>query len=176
MSIENFLLRVRRAHRELGIPDAFMDGCRLPLCDEPEELADTEPDFYQRPQRLTPAALSAWTAMKQAAAQDGITLFLLSAYRSLDYQQQLIARKQAAGQAIDNILRVNAAPGYSEHHTGRAVDIGTPGCDALVEAFEKTKAFEWLARRAGEFGFSLSYPRENELGIDYEPWHWCFHP
>jgi D-alanyl-D-alanine carboxypeptidase len=67
---------------------------------------------------------------------------------------------------------VNAAPGHSEHHTGRAVDIATPGSRPLTEEFEQTDAFRWLSSRAVEFGFSLTYPRDNPWGIAYEPWHW----
>jgi D-alanyl-D-alanine carboxypeptidase len=173
---ETYLMKLREVHQALGIPAQLLTECRLPLCQEPARLVATEPDFYQRPQQLIPEALSAWTAMKQSAADDGITVFLLSAFRSLTYQQQLIARKLAKGQSIDAILRVNAAPGFSEHHTGRAIDIGTTDCAALEEEFENTPAFEWLSRRAGEFQFHLSYPRGNLLGIDYEPWHWCFRP
>ena len=73
-----------------------------------------------------------------------------------------------------DILRVNAAPGYSEHHTGRAIDLGTIGCRALEEEFELTEAFAWLENNAAHFQFSLSYPRNNPSGVIYEPWHWCF--
>lgn len=171
-----FLERVRQAHAALGIAPTLLASCRLPLCEEPPELVQTEPDYLDRPQRLIPAALMAWQDMKQAAARDGVALFLVSAFRSVDYQQQLIARKLAAGQRIDEILRVNAPPGFSEHHSGRAIDIGTPDCVVLTEAFENTKAFEWLRQHAGDFSYRLSYPRGNPLGIDYEPWHWCFRP
>ena len=68
----------------------------------------------------------------------------------------------------------SAPPGCSEHHTGRAVDIGTPHCKVLDEEFEQTEAFDWLVRFAGKFGFRLSYPRGNSCGYAYEPWHWCF--
>jgi D-alanyl-D-alanine carboxypeptidase len=112
--------------------------------------------------------------MKQAALAQEVTIFLISAYRSIEYQHQLIAKKIASGQAIDDILKVNAAPGFSEHHTGRAIDIGTSNCPAVVEEFEKTLAFQWLESNAGSYGFSLSYPRNNRYGIAYEPWHWCF--
>lgn len=112
--------------------------------------------------------------MKQSAAKAGITIHLISAFRDLDYQYQLIRKKLLQGQSIEEILRVNAAPGYSEHHTGRAIDIGTLECDALVEAFENTPAFRWLQDHANRFGFVLSYPRGNGAGIAYEPWHWCF--
>ena len=77
-------------------------------------------------------------------------------------------------EAIEDILRVNTAPGYSEHHTGRAVDIATPGSRPLTEEFEDTDAFRWLTARAVEFGFSMTYPRDNPWGIAYEPWHWAW--
>ncbi|MEQ8406971.1 MAG: M15 family metallopeptidase [Gammaproteobacteria bacterium] len=169
-----FIARVRQLHSDLGIPENYLQECGLPLCPEPSALVDTELDFYQRPQRLTAEAFAAWRDMRATAELQGVTLFLISAFRDIDYQAQLIAAKLDKGQAIGDILKVNAAPGFSEHHTGRAIDIGTPGCDALVTEFENTEAFQWLKANAGEFGFVLSYPPDNALGIIYEPWHWCF--
>jgi D-alanyl-D-alanine carboxypeptidase len=67
---------------------------------------------------------------------------------------------------------VSALPGYSEHHTGRAIDITTPDFKPLTEEFEHSSAFKWLTQRANEFGFTMTYPRNNEFGIAYEPWHW----
>lgn len=163
-----------RMHRALGIPRDYADTCLLPLCEEPLELVDTELDFYQRPQRLTPAAFSAWSRMREAAHSEGISLFLISAFRGYQYQHDLIAGKLKQGQDIEEILRVNAAPGHSEHHSGRAVDLGTLGCDALSEEFENTEAYQWLIDQAADYGFRLSYPRGNPFGIDFEPWHWCF--
>lgn len=170
----DFLDRVRALHRRLGIPPDYEQRCGLPLCEEPAALVATEPDYYDRPQRLTPAAFAAWTAMKREAAADGVTLFLISAFRDLDYQHDLIVRKLADGRSLAQILAVNAAPGFSEHHTGRAIDIGTPGVPALVEEFENTQAFQWLEGNAPTHGFALSYPRGNPWGIDFEPWHWCY--
>jgi len=77
---------------------------------------------------------------------------------------------------MDEILRVSAAPGYSEHHSGRALDLTTPGFAPVEEEFERSDAFAWLRRRAADFRFRLSYPRDNVHGIAYEPWHWCFSP
>ena len=94
----------------------------------------------------------------------------------MSYQCELIERKLAAGRSIDDILRVNAPPGYSEHHTGRALDLTTPGIEPLTMAFETTAAFSWLSRHAETFEFMLSYPRDNDAGIDYEPWHWAYSP
>lgn len=169
-----FARRVQAMHRELGIDPGYMTASRLPLYPEPQQLVATEPDYYGRPQRLTPEAFTAWRAMKEQAAADGVVLHLISAFRDLDYQRELIARKLAAGQSLADILRVNAAPGFSEHHTGRAIDVGTTGCDALLEVFENTSAFQWLTDNAQAYSYTLSFPRDNPFGIDYEPWHWCF--
>jgi D-alanyl-D-alanine carboxypeptidase len=72
------------------------------------------------------------------------------------------------------VLSVTAPPGYSEHHTGRAVDVATPGSPVLETTFEQTRAFSWLQKHANNFGFYLSFPQGNASGYQYEPWHWCF--
>jgi D-alanyl-D-alanine carboxypeptidase len=139
---------------------------------EPARLCSIGMDASGRPMLLAPAAASAFVAMRTAAARSGVVLQPVSSFRSIAYQRGLIVRKLKRGDPLDAILRVNAAPGYSEHHSGRAVDIGTPGCAALDEAFEQTPAFAWLQQHAADFGFHLSYPRNNALGVIYEPWHW----
>lgn len=126
--------------------------------------------------RLTPAAAIAWRKMQAAAAADGATLLPLSAYRSVARQCAIIRGKLARGQRIGVILRVNAVPGCSEHHTGRALDLGAPGQMKLKAAFSRTREFHWLQLHARRFGFHLSYPRNNRQGIAYEPWHWCWKP
>ncbi len=167
--------RIQQLHTELGIPADYPARFPGTLYEEARELVDAGPDYYGRPQQLEAGARDAWQAMQAAAAETGVVLHLISAYRSVDYQCELIRRKCRAGRSLEEVLEVNAAPGYSEHHTGRAVDLGTLDCPALVEAFEDTPAFGWLQQHAGRFGFALSYPRGNPEGISYEPWHWCFH-
>jgi len=163
---------LRELHTELGIPaDYGKDGTR-PVFEEATDLLEVGPNLVGRMQRLTPEAARQWQAMVAAADTVGIQLLIVSGYRGVDYQAGLIRKKIEAGQAIGEILRVNAAPGHSEHHTGRAVDIATPGSRPLTEEFEQTDAFRWLSSRAVEFGFSLTYPRDNPWGIAYEPWHW----
>jgi D-alanyl-D-alanine carboxypeptidase len=112
--------------------------------------------------------------MQEAALNDGIELQVVSAFRSASYQLGIIERKLDQGLSMDEILRASAAPGYSEHHSGRVVDISCPGFAALEEEFEQSPAFAWLKGNASRFGFSLSYPRNNKHGITYEPWHWCW--
>ena len=100
----------------------------------------------------------------------------ISGYRSHDYQLGIFERKLARGLTVDEILTVNAAPGYSEHHSGFALDIGAPDEPPAEESFERTPAFAWLGENAGDYGFAMSYPRDNPHGIVYEPWHWAFLP
>jgi len=164
---------LRELHKELGIPASYAQDNGLPTYGEPAELVDVGPNLVGRMQRLTSDVAQQWQAMTAAAAQDGIELLIVSGFRSVEYQAALIRSKIEAGQVIDDILKVNTAPGFSEHHTGQAVDIATPGSRPLTEEFEASAAFEWLQRRAQEFGFSMSYPRENPWGISYEPWHWA---
>ena len=158
---------------ELGIPEDYgRDGAR-PAFGEATELVEVGPNLVGRMQRLTPEAARQWGAMQAAAAADGITLLIVSGYRSIDYQARLIRKKLNAGQPLSQILEVNAAPGHSEHHTGRAIDIASPGARPLTEEFEHSPAFAWLEQHAGGFGFVMSYPRGNPAGFVYEPWHWA---
>jgi D-alanyl-D-alanine carboxypeptidase len=166
---------LRELHAELGIPgDYGLDG-RKPAYEEATELVDAGPNIVGRRQRLAPVPAARWTAMQSAAADDGVALLLVSGFRSIDYQARLIRKKINAGQSLDDILALVAAPGFSEHHTGRAVDVATPGSRPLTEEFEDSAAFAWLTGNAGHFGFGLSYPRGNPVGFAYEPWHWAWH-
>ena len=112
--------------------------------------------------------------MQAAAQADGAVLEAISGYRSHAYQLGIFERKRERGLAVDDILQVNAAPGFSEHHSGLALDIGTPDEPPAEESFEVTSAFEWLSKHAADHGFVMSYPRDNPHGIVYEPWHWRF--
>ena len=166
--------RIRRLLRQIGIPEDYGRIHRLPLQPECRELATIGHDIHGREQMLAPEAASAWQGMRHAAHSEGIALQVASAYRSVGYQVSIIERKRQAGQSIGEILRVSAAPGYSEHHSGRALDIATPGSEPLEECFESTAAFEWLTEEAHEHGFRMTYPRNNRHGLAYEPWHWAW--
>jgi D-alanyl-D-alanine carboxypeptidase len=159
----------------LGVPADYGATRKLSIVREPQALAFIGTDIYRRPQWLGSRAARAFMRMREAARDSGIALDIVSAYRSADYQLGIVRRKRERGLAMAEILRVSAAPGYSEHHSGRAVDITTPGYAPLEEAFERSPAFAWLKRHASRFGFRLSYPRRNRHRIAYEPWHWCWH-
>ena len=159
----------------LGLDDRYAARTGLALVPEPAWLALAGFDRYRRPLWLHPGAATAWNRLHAGALRDGIVLEAISGYRSHDYQLGIFERKRARGQTVEQILAVNAAPGYSEHHSGRALDIGAPGEPAAETSFEATPAFAWLRDNARAHGFAMSYPRGNAHGIDYEPWHWCWH-
>ncbi len=166
--------RVNAALAELGIPLELVRKRGLPLCFEAEELAVAEIDSLGCEHRLAPAAADAWGKMKAAAHADGVGLQIVSAFRSFDRQVDIVRRKIEAGQTVEEILSASAPPGYSEHHTGCAVDIGTLGSDSLEEVFEQSQAFAWLTENAAPYGFFMSFPRNNAYGYRHEPWHWAY--
>lgn len=166
--------RLQERLHALGLNDGYGDQSGLPLVAEPAVLALAGFDRYRRPLWLVAPAARAWMHMQAAALREDVVLEAISGYRSHDYQLGIFERKRARGQSVAEILTVNAAPGYSEHHSGRALDIGMPDEPPAEESFEHTTGFEWLRDNAPGFGFVMSYPRDNPHGIVYEPWHWCW--
>jgi len=159
---------------ELGITADIVSACPTPACNDASDLIDAGEDMFGRSQQMTEETCRAWHAMVEAAAEDGIELKLVSAYRSVAYQCEVIQRKLDEGRCIEDILTVNAIPGHSEHHSGCAIDLHAGDGPVLEESFDQTPAFAWLSARASDFDFYLSYPRNNAKGIAYEPWHWCY--
>jgi len=140
----------------------------------PDDLEPITSDGYWE---LRSAAARSFLEMQSAAQADGVELSVISAYRTIEDQQFLFFDiKAQRGQVASERAEVSAPPGYSEHHTGYAIDLGDANeSDAnLSEAFEQTAAFAWLADNAAYFSFELSFPRDNDRGIAYEPWHWRF--
>jgi D-alanyl-D-alanine carboxypeptidase len=157
---------------DLRIPSDYGRKPRRPRFEEAAALTDVEPNVVGTMQRLTPDTAAAWRALQESAAGAGVQLLLVSGFRSVRHQADIIRRKLSAGQTIEQILAVNAAPGFSEHHTGRAVDIATPGTRPLTSEFESSAAFRWLQVNAAAFGFAMPYGRGNRFGFEFEPWHW----
>ncbi len=162
------------AELQPALIDAAARG--LPRHDHAVLLQSAGRDRFGRRHWLQPVVSRAWARMREAALGDAIELELISSFRSFRDQCRILQRKRRQGLDWPTILRASAAPGYSEHHTGCAVDIATPGLAPLTEDFEHSPAYAWLTRHAANHGFRLSYPRNNDLGYIYEPWHWRYHP
>lgn len=167
--------KLRELHDRLGIPRTYHETTKLKCYSTPAVLVSIGDDVFGRPQRLQEQAASAWFAMREHAKSDGITLQVVSAYRSAEYQAKVIQRLLDKGEQIEQILLRVAAPGYSEHQSGCALDLTTDGFEAVEVEFEKSEAFAWLSVNAEQHGFRLSYPKDNPYGVIYEPWHWYFY-
>jgi len=114
--------------------------------------------------------------MREEAKKDGIYLVFLSGYRSINLQKDIFySLKAIRNQEAAERARVSAPPGYSEHSTGFAIDIGdaTQRETDFETEFENTDAFKWLTKNAAKFHFKLSFTKNNKY-IDYEPWHWRY--
>jgi len=114
--------------------------------------------------------------MRNEAKKDGIYLVFLSGYRSINLQNEIFySLKSFRNQEAAERARVSAPPGYSEHSTGFAIDIGeaTQRETDFETDFENTDAFSWLIKNAAKFHFKLSFNKDNKY-IDYEPWHWRY--
>lgn len=126
-------------------------------------------------QKLHRDAAMAFKRMKAAAKKEGVILRVQSGFRSKETQNYLFyglatQRKQSLKQRA----KVVAPPGYSEHHTGYALDVS--GADGVIlhESFARTSTFKWLSLHAKSFGFEISFPPNNAQGVNYEPWHWRY--
>jgi D-alanyl-D-alanine carboxypeptidase len=127
-------------------------------------------------QHMRAEAATALSAMFAAAKTAGYTLVADSGYRS--YSDQVAAYgsiEKAYGQAYADT--VSARPGYSEHQTGWAVDIGiTGGHCSLDVCFGDLPEGKWLAANSYRYGFILRYTEADSstTGYSAEPWHFRY--
>ena len=166
--------RVKAILATLHIPLESIAARSLVFHPEAIDLVVAETGDNGKEHLLVPPAASAWRAMKMAAFADGLVISIVSAFRTIERQAEIVRAKMQKGLSLESILCVSAPPGYSEHHSGRAIDVTTDGVRPLEQEFEHTKAYRWLSTNADRFGFVLSFPPNNRYGYAYEPWHWCF--
>ena len=136
---------------------------------EPSDLVE----FYGH--QLRAEAAKAADTMIDAAATDGVTLLVSSAYRSYAVQQQTYQYWVSVnGQQVADQL--SARPGYSEHQTGLAIDFASPEGCRLEECYRDTLAGQWLAKNASRYGYILRFPdgRQSVTGYRFEPWHYRY--
>lgn len=127
--------------------------------------------------KLMPAAQASVNAMIAKAKADGVQLGVISGFRSLADQDYLYFKVKAErGESAKARAEVSAPPGYSEHHTGYAVDLIDESQPAtyVEESFVTTPAYRWLMKNAAFFNFEMSFPQNNKDLVAYEPWHWRY--
>ena len=155
----------------------------MPLLVNPDHLI---PDDYSPTvvsvggnYKLESKAAAAWQDMQAAASRDGVSLWIISAYRTLERQTELYQEKVEEyknlgyneGDAKIEAGKWVAVPGTSEHCLGYAADL----C-SLEENFENSDQFAWLQKHCAEYGFILRYPKDKVdiTKISYEPWHYRY--
>lgn len=127
--------------------------------------------------RLRATAAPQFQQMVAAARADGVSLVPLSGFRSVEEQQYLFfGIKAERGLRAEDRATVSAPPGYSEHHTGYAIDIGDGNQPEtnFEQSFETTAAFRWLRENAAFYSFELSFEKGEPGLVSYEPWQWRF--
>jgi zinc D-Ala-D-Ala carboxypeptidase len=147
----------------------------LPYAEAPKE--ELTPITLEGDILMRQPAAEKFMEMQEAARAAGVELVPLSGFRSPEEQNHVFFDVQAErGQNPVTRAEVSAPPGYSEHHTGYAIDIGDSNRSDLnlqVE-FETSLAYQWLKDNAATYNFELSFPKDNSQGVSYEPWHWRF--
>jgi len=177
-------------------PDMLLNHRRYDVAPE-SELVPLNPGSLLK---LQPAAQASLNAMIAKAKAEGVQLGVISAFRDLEDQHYLYFEVKAKrGENAKTRATVSAPPGYSEHHTGYAVDLidESEPETALQESFENTAAYEWLSTNAAFFNFEMSFPKvdpaeaspinaspteasQTEVSqaevpsVAYEPWHWRY--
>ena len=116
---------------------------------------------------------TAFKKMQANAKADDVNLNIVSAYRSTEYQKTIFPCKFKNNNPTEKEfvarLKYSAPAGFSEHHTGLAIDI-----NSLEEDFADTKEYKWLVEHAKDYDFEMSFPQNNKQGLGFEPWHWRF--
>ncbi len=154
------------------------------------EATPTEFDFsvnlvnYNEDILVDKRIIAPLTAMMKAAADDGVSIYPCSSYRSpkrsaylLNQQiEKYLAKGYTQEEAEIIAAHWVAPPGTSEHHTGLAIDFLSNDCTTMDDVFADSDAGKWLKEHAAEYGFVLRYPdgKEQITGIVFEPWHYRY--
>ena len=143
----------------------------------PADIVSVAQEHTRNGAKLRKPANDAFAAMCDAAEKEGIELRITTAYRGYGFQSTLYNNYVAAdGKAAADTY--SARPGYSEHQTGLAMDLGgkTPSGGWDLNYFEDTPAFDWMQKHAAEYGFILRFPKDKVdiTGYQYEAWHYRY--
>ncbi len=182
-----------QANKPKDLPDADPDLWDLvlvgPKNEISQEMDETELATLSDNSHQVDSRIAAdYEAFSTAATEAGYPLAIISAYRSVAAQQEVFSTNVNALMSSEGLSEADAIaktketitePGYSEHHTGLAVDIvdqewyNTYPNQVLDASYGDQPGAQWIAENAPEYGFIIRYPKNEEdiTGITYEPWH-----
>ncbi len=158
-------------------PDVDVTSWELRLANLNNSIGEYAPELevIENNQQFDARAADALREFIQAARDEGLSVYLSSAYRSYAEQQYLYNRKVAqVGEAVAKTIV--APPGTSEHQTGLAADITDRYYEVKNSELENTELYQWMSAHCQEYGFIVRYPKDKEdiTGIIYEPWHFRY--
>lgn len=138
----------------------------------PDELEKIDDKYTNgEDQKASKVAVDAFVSMYDAALKEGLGLVINSSYRSYQDQEE-ICNSYASLYGDNYVKRYVAKPGFSEHQTGLAFDIGSTSSNI----FAQSKEYQWIKDHAHLYGFILRFPKAGEdiTGFRNEPWHYRY--
>jgi LAS superfamily LD-carboxypeptidase LdcB len=141
----------------------------------PERVIQIPDSYEYYEERNLQVHAGVWSYLERLlnqAKQDGMSLYLYSAYRPFD-EQSALKDQYTVVYGAGTANQFSADQGYSEHQLGTTVDLITTGLGGQLKGFEGTPAYQWLLTNAHRYGFTLSYSEGNGYYV-FEPWHWRF--
>ncbi len=122
--------------------------------------ADYDPGVNQE-------ALDAFNEMASDAADEGLSIYISSDYRSY-YDQERIYNNYVERDGQEAADTYSSRPGHSDHQTGLAFDL-----NSIDDSFGLTPESDWVAVNAHKYGFIIRFPegKDEITGYQYEPWH-----
>lgn len=163
-AIIDYQILVNEQHK---LPDGWEDAL---------DLTEEESLLYDDPVLVERKAYEAFKELKDDLAKDDITIEIDSCYRSVANQQEVV-EEFIKEHGVEYAKKTVAAPGYSEHHTGLAIDLFLViNGEQVTENEEKEQhpeVWEKVHAKLADHGFILRYPdgKEDITGYPYEPWH-----
>ena len=137
----------------------------------PDNLVLVE-EYAKNEMYLNKECHDAFINMASHASEEGYNIRAISTYRTIEYQENLY-NNYVKSDGVIKADTYSARPGYSEHHTGLAIDVDNKVTS--YNDFESTKEFTWMMENAYKYGFILRYPKDSTItGYIYEPWHFRY--
>lgn len=129
---------------------------------------------------LQPQAAQAYFKLKAAAAADGHSIHVVSAFRDYNLQRTIFLNQIASSykdEDINEVLKLYSIPGYSKHHTGYTIDLGAGSL--IFQDFAQSESYAWLSANnylnAKKYGWIPSYPPDaTNQGPDPESWEFTY--
>ena len=143
----------------------------------PSDLVDVAARQTRGGARLRREADEAFDRLYRDAMADGVEIRITTAFRGYSCQKALY-QSYVASDGVEAADTYSARPGYSEHQTGLAMDLGgkSPAGKWDLAYFEDSPGFDWMQRHAAADGFILRFPKDKEAvtGYQYEAWHYRY--